>query len=298
MVSIRSVPAMVSYAALVGVLLCSTALAFDGEFSYSSQDQWPAICVTGNTMRQSPLDIITKDVEIDEGLIDLEMTGWEEEYDGAFLNVGRNVRFMPDNPGEATTRNHIGTYDLLQFHFHWGRETGEGSEHLVDSDPGELEIHFVHRKQNEDNATVGDYLSVISVIAEVDDDAELSGPWLQLDVSQILTVNHSINITGFRFDQLLPRNCDYFYYEGSFTSPPCYEIVQWFVMKNRIAIPGAYLRQLRRVEWSGGELLGFNFRMPQDLGDRVVKTNSQAIIVKPLVSIITFCLVPLLLQFF
>ena len=279
---------MLYLAAIVGVLLFCSVLGSDENYSYSRQDEWPPLCLTG--MEQSPTNIITQDVELDENLIDLEMTGWEEEYDGTFINIGINVRFVLGSPGQVTTRNHFGIFDLLHCHFHWGRETGEGSEHQIDSDPGELEVHCVHRKRNETD------LSVISVIADVDEDAELSGPWLQLNVSRILPFNTSIGVSGFRFDQLLPSNRDYYYYKGSFSSPPCYEIVQVFVMKNRITVPGAYMEQLRRLECNDdGDLLGFNFRMPQELGERVVRTNSQALIVKPVLSIILFCLVLLVL---
>ena len=56
------------------------------------------------------------------------------------------------------------------------------------------------------------------------------------------------------------------------------------------------MEQLRRLECNDdGDLLGFNFRMPQELGERVVRTNSQALIVKPVLSIILFCLVLLVL---
>ena len=204
---------MLYLAAIVGVLLFCSVLGSDENYSYSRQDEWPPLCLTG--MEQSPTNIITQDVELDENLIDLEMTGWEEEYDGTFINIGINVRFVLGSPGQVTTRNHIGIFDLLQCHFHWGRETGEGSEHQIDSDPGELEVHCVHRKRNETD------LSVISVIADVDEDAELSGPWLQLNVSRILPFNTSIGVSGFRFDQLLPSNRDYYYYKGSFSSRDC-----------------------------------------------------------------------------
>ncbi len=273
------------YSATIIALLLSSALALEGEFSYSMQDQWPNICVTGNTMRQSPIDIMTADVQFDESLIPLEMTGFDIEYDGTFSNEGMNGYFTPDN-SQATTRNHLGTYDFSRFHFHWGSQTGEGSEHQVDSDAGELEIHFVQRKQNE-TEMVGDYLGVIAVIADVDEDMELTGPWLQLNASRILVANESIPVVGFRIDQLLPTNRDYFTYEGSFTSPPCYEIVNWFVMKERITIPGAYLEQLRQFKCgSTSELLGPNFRLPQDIAGRVVRTNSQAAVVRPVLSLL------------
>ncbi len=274
---------------LLVVLQIGLAVAFDG-FSYSQQDQWPDICVAGNTMRQSPINIITEDVQFNDNLIDMMMTGWDIVYNGTFSNEGINVRFTPDN-SQATTRNHIGTYDFLRFHFHWGNRTGEGSEHRVNSDSGELEIHFVQKKQGETDNTVGDYLAVISVLADVVEDSALSGPWLQLDASSIPVYNDNISVVGFRIDQLLPTNRDYYFYKGSFTSPPCSEIVGWFVLRDRITVPRAYLEQLGNVQQSGGELLGFNVRMPQAIGERVVTTNSQTM-VRPVLCLLV-CLVVL-----
>lgn len=267
---------------VVGLFVLSTAFAIDEGFSYSSQDHWTGVCVTGNTGRQSPINIITQDVQFDGSLIDMEMTGWDVAYNGTFSNQGHNVVFFPSNP-QATTRNHLGTYDLLQCHFHWGNQTGEGSEHLVNSDVGELEIHFVQRKQEatEMYTRSGDYLTVISVIVEVDEEAELTGPWQLLDASRVAAPNDTIPVTGFRFDQFLPSNRDYYFYEGSLSTPPCFEIVGWFVMKDRITVPGAYLEQLRNVQLNDGDK--FNFRQPQEIGNRVVTTNSKADFVKPVV---------------
>ena len=75
----------------------------------------------------------------------------------------------------------------------------------------------------------------------------------------------------FRFDSLLPDSLDYWFYEGSLTTPPCSETVAWFVLKERITVPGAYLDLLRGVEEDeDGTLLTFNFRDAQKLGDRTV----------------------------
>ena len=145
---------MLSFLLCFSLVLVGT-LAEEG-FSYDRQDQWPGICVRGNTMRQSPIDVIRDDVEFDDSLLDLELVGWDTSYAGTFNNTGITTTFTPTEGG-ATTRNHLGTYDLLQCHFHWGGETGEGAEHTFDGDSGELEVHFVHRKQNEDDNTAGDF---------------------------------------------------------------------------------------------------------------------------------------------
>ena len=112
-----------------------------------------------------------------------------------------------------------------------------------------------------------------------------------LDASRIQDENGSIHVTGFSFDSFLPSNRDYYFYMGSLTAPLCDENVAWFIMKDTITVPGSYLDQLRDVIGDDGNRpLTYNFRDPQELGDRVVKTNSQAI-VKPVLTILLFCLV-------
>jgi carbonic anhydrase len=287
-VSIRMVsllPAVI----LVSEVLLLSSVTF-AEFSHARQRQWPAGCVN-DTKRQSPINIITKDVVADENLIELKMEGWDVHYDGTFFNNGsmRSVYFLPGTPTTPSTESHLGKFYVAECHFHWGNMIGSGSEHLIDSDSGELEVHFVHRNEE------GGFL-VISVIADAENDKVIAGPWEQLDVLRILPVNSSFDVPRFRLDQLLPTDREYFYYQGSLTIPPCTEGVNWFVMKKKITVPTDYLKKLRKVQHFGGEPIGFNYRQQQELGTRVVWTrtqspsarsrNSHASIVRPIATLI------------
>ena len=131
----------------------------------------------------------------------------------------------------------------------------------------------MHTKQDSIEKSATDHFSVIAVLADVDASAQLSGsvPWEQLDASAIQECGSFIPISNFRFDSLLPESLDYYYYEGSLTAPPCTESVNWFVLKDRITVPGEYLDQLRRIgRNTDGDPLPFNFRDAQDIGERVV----------------------------
>ena len=61
---------------------------------------------------------------------------------------------------------------------------------------------------------------MIAVRADVDEDAPLTGPWLQLDAYAVQGFENSIVVNDFRFDSLLPGSLDYWFYEGSLTTPP------------------------------------------------------------------------------
>jgi carbonic anhydrase len=263
--------------ACILVLISGGAFAA-AEFSYNAQNLWPGVCVQGNEMQQSPINIVLGDVVKNQNLIDLDLNDWDVEYEGTFSNTGHNVQFDPSTPGLATTRNHLGMYELQQFHMHWGNGTDQGSEHRINGEQAELEIHFVHVKQGETNTNTRDYYTVVSILGDVNFTAPISGPWAKLNPMAVQSFNTSILVSDFRFDQLLPYNLDYWYYEGSLTTPDCSETVVWFVLKERIAVPEAYLQLLRELKEDGMGIvpLTFNFRMEQAIGDRVVSEHNES----------------------
>ena len=270
--------------------------AAEAEFNYINQNLWGGVCTTGSEM--SPIDIDTSEVVVDSSLTELQFNDWDTAYAGTFGNNGHSVQFDPDTPGAATTVNFLGTYSLQQFHMHWGRRTGEGSEHRIDGSQAELEIHFVHTKVGTNDTSQRDYITVIGVLVDVDDEAELTSPWAELNVSMVQSnSSDGVSVSRFIFSNLLPENRDYYYYPGSLTTPLCNETVQWFVMKERITVPGSFLEKLREVQDSDGEPLEFNFRDAQDLGDRTVMTASQAVN-KPFMATIILCLLSSLIRFF
>ena len=279
---------MNAISAFLFACLAAQCFAATIEFSYSEQQNWTGLCISG--VEKSPIDITTSNVVVDSSLPNLQFNAWDVSYPGIFENTGHNVQFNPTTPGAATTINQFGTYGVQQFHMHWGRRTGEGSENRINSDQAELEIHFVHYKNGVTDTTQRDYITVVAVLGDVVEGAARTSPWAELNVTQIQSnTTSNISVTGFAFDLLLPNNRDYYYYQGSLTTPPCSETVQWFVLKERIRVPSIFLEQLREVQESNGEILGFNFRDVQSLGNRMVMTASQAIN-KPFITLLILSL--------
>jgi carbonic anhydrase len=46
---------------------------------------------------------------------------------------------------------------------------------------------------------------------------------------------------------LLPRDREYYYYDGSLTTPPCSEGVRWFVMKEPVELSEEQLELFKEV---------------------------------------------------
>ena len=145
-----------------------TLAASQCDFNYDCQCAWllcPESQCGGN--RQSPINIDTDETEKNNNLIALQFNNYEDAVDGEFENLGTTVEFVPEEK-DATLTNHLGTYDLLQFHFHWGRDSSEGSEHRVDGKQFAAEIHFVHLKQGASPSdTAGDTFSVVAVLLKL-----------------------------------------------------------------------------------------------------------------------------------
>ncbi len=103
-------------------------------WTYDNQKAWPHL--EGSSCggrRQSPVNIKTEKVKEVDFLTALVFnSGWDEQVDGSLDNSGHGVQFTPSASTVcAKTTNHIGAYDLQQFHFHWGAKNNKGSEHRV-----------------------------------------------------------------------------------------------------------------------------------------------------------------------
>ena len=259
--------------------LTASQVASQLDYNYEDQAAWAnfpgSFCGTGR--RQSPINIETANVREDSTLFrNLIFNGYDRMVDGSLANTGHNVQFNPSSSApDASVMNHEGTYNLLQFHLHWGEGQRNGSEHRVNASQDAAEIHFVHQRNTTASSTAGNALTVVGVFA-VADSAAPAGIWQQL-MPVPTGYQASSNITGIRYSDLLPTNRDYYYYEGSLTTPLCNETVQWFVLKETIQIPESYLVMLRMVqEDANGTLLTHNVRDAQALNGRIVMTPSSA----------------------
>lgn len=138
-------------------------------------------------------------------------------------------------------------FELVQMHFH------APSEHMVDGDLAEAEIHFVHRDAQGELAVVG-LLVVEGVSAPPAWEPYLtaieSGPGVE-------------SVTELDWSALLPADLRTRRYLGSLTTPPCTEGVSWLVLEERLQMTPAQLDTLRSAHEG-------NRRPVQDLAGRVV----------------------------
>ncbi|MEQ2302155.1 hypothetical protein AMECASPLE_003657, partial [Ameca splendens] len=102
-------------------------------------------------------------------------------------------------------------------------------------------------------------------------------------MSRVRHADQKAFIPAFDVQSLLPKDLGRFYrYNGSLTTPPCYQSVFWTVFHERVQISKAQLLKMETILYSSKAqeadrmLLQDNFRMTQPLNHRVVFASFSA----------------------
>ena len=225
----------------------------------------------GSAERQSPIDIVTNTV-IRDTFKPLALTFWNVELSGDYENTGHTVRFTPSKEGPLIVKD-VQHYKVCQFHIHWGANSSEGSEHLVNGHAYAGELHIVSIKDTlscEQLATFTerDDALVIGVLLKAVNNPIANTVWEKLSPVPIECL--STRQVSIQLNQFLPIGKTYYFYEGSLTTEPYNEIVQWYLLNSPIEIPEDYLVQLRSTLNKEGEPVVRNFRAIQPLNARKI----------------------------
>ncbi|MGR3316886.1 MAG: carbonic anhydrase [Candidatus Anammoxibacter sp.] len=209
-----------------------------------------ALCGKGNS--QSPVDIsMTGNVVVDTGGIKFHY----EDTPLAIVNNGHTVQvnYKSDSYINIGARK----YKLLQFHFH------SPSENMVEGKHYNMEVHFVHK--NDDNQ-----LAVVAVfLKEGKENPFIKTLWDNLPSE----VNHEnvVEKISINAADLLPQDGSYYHFTGSLTTPPCSEHVNWNVLKTPVEVSKDQIKTFLT-------LIGQNARPAQPLFARsVIEINTGAV---------------------
>lgn len=232
--------------------------------------------------RQSPIDIA--EASFDGALQPLTLK-YDPNNSIDILNNGHSFQVTYNDEADTSTLTNgpiTGTYRLKQFHFHWGCEDCEGSEHTVGGAKYPAELHLVHWNTSYANfgeaASKPDGLAVVGVFLKIGS----ANANLQKLLDAFDAIKHKGKQTGFTgFDPstLLPESLEYWTYEGSLTTPPLLESVTWIVCKTPIDISSDQMAKFRCLQFSAeGEpqnnMVG-NYRPPQPLKGRTLRASFQ-----------------------
>ncbi|KAI1700173.1 eukaryotic-type carbonic anhydrase domain-containing protein [Ditylenchus destructor] len=237
----------------------SSASEGGGDWGYSGNngpDKWPSTCHYGK--HQSPINIDTRQL-LPEKVPRLHFVNYNRTFENIFgENIGRGVLFT----GFSNDKHKApyvyggglpGKYLLYQFHFHWSRRFSNGSEHTINFMHYPVEIHMVHIREDltlEEAYNATDGVAVLAIFGVFDNE----GKALKQIAPHFEQLQQGGDNTTFNFipGALLPENKTMFYhYEGSLTTPGCFETVDWLIFHEPISITHSQLDELREVQIIG-----------------------------------------------
>ncbi|MCG6971030.1 MAG: carbonic anhydrase family protein [Gammaproteobacteria bacterium] len=245
---ILGVTASVLTIAVATVLEASSGHDHWGYTGQAGPENWGELkqefttCKTGT--RQSPIDIdATQLVPANLGDIRFDYQPVTPEM----LNNGHTVQVNYANGSRISVAEH--QYELAQFHFH------TPSENTVNGKAYDMEMHLVHKNTHGELAVVGVFFK------QGKPNPELEKLWRQLPEK----AGEKKRLSGIHLSaaDLLPKNKSYTHFNGSLTTPPCSEGVNWFVINQPLE---ASAEQIARF----AKIIGNNARPVQALNHRFI----------------------------
>ncbi len=226
------------------------AWSYQGE---TSPEHWAEIIKDSDCagIHQSPVNIVAIDSDSILSIQNSLKRIYSPETNLSKVeNNGHSIQFDFEVGDSIYYKN--STFHLKQIHFH------EPAEHTINGIKYPIEMHLVHANKN------GDY-TVLGILGEEGKESQLFEffeSFLPLKEGETKTINHAINL-----ESLFPTNNDYYSYQGSLTTPPCTENVNWVVYKEPIILSVDEVNKLKN------NMPLNNYRNEQPLNDRVVNLN-------------------------
>lgn len=207
---------------------------------------WKDLCsgfIACGGQAQSPIDINTTDTKADTSLSAFELKYTTSPVE--IVNNGHTVQF--NTFGNNILMIGKKEYKLMQFHYH------ALSEHTVNGKHFPLELHLVHKYSDTDYAVLG-------ILFEEGDANDLFTEYLsKFPVEKGKFASKEM----IELKTLFPSDLDYYHYKGSLTTPPCSEVVNWYVLKSPVKASKEQIAQFSKI-------LHDNYRPVMPLNDRKV----------------------------
>ena len=194
-----------------------------GPQNWGKLDAKFAACASGKN--QSPIDL--------KGFVEADLKPLKLDYKAGVADILNNGHTVQVNYAAGSSLAVDGlAFELKQFHFH------SPSENKISGKQFPLEGHLVHADKD------GNLAVVAVMFQEGGANTLLAKLWEKMPNK---AGEKGALPAGLNVSQLLPRERDYYRFNGSLTTPPCSEGVRWFVIKKQATASKAQIAQFAKA---------------------------------------------------
>nr|XP_033776939.1 carbonic anhydrase 12 [Geotrypetes seraphini] len=269
------------------------------------EENWPKKYPFCGGVFQSPIDFHNDVLQYDSTLTPIDLVGYNVSFPEHFTisNNGHSVKMHL--PSSMHIRSLPFRYTASQLHLHWGnRNKPMGSEHRIGGRQFAAELHIVHYNSDKypDMATAVDKADGLAVLAIFIDIGNFNPSFEKIfcHFNAVKFKDQKIQVPGFNVQELLPTQLDeYFRYEGSLTTPPCFPSVLWTVFRNPVKVSQEQLLALQTALYCSQENdsapleMTDNYRHVQEFDERRVSVSFREGVVLSVVvaSVLGVCII-------
>ncbi|MDB5312798.1 MAG: carbonic anhydrase [Gemmataceae bacterium] len=204
---------------------------------------WSTIAPEGNAPFESPINITGPTVDLSQYLT----INYSPTTQATVLNNGYQIQVNKLSPADTITLAGT-TYNLSNFHYH------DPSENTVNGQSFPMEEHFVNV-----NVSASGAETVLAVFLQVGThnaalDPILAAAQTIISANARATPVSTTTTTPIDLASLLPASMRGWFYQGSLTTPPLSQVVNWLVFSTPITLDAAQLAEYESIADQDGFL--------------------------------------------